>query len=77
MKNMKKLILLVLSFIAITIVVCIMDESILSTSKKITILIIEGVVFQVSMMDRSFLKKERRAELKKVIDDFPPKLNQQ
>ncbi len=68
---MKKISLLVLSFITVTIIVCMMDESFLSVSKKIIILIVESVIFEVSLMDRSFLKKERRAALKKVIDDYP------
>jgi hypothetical protein len=48
------------------------DESVLSTATKILILVIEAVVFQLSVMDLSFLKKERRAALKKVIEDYPP-----
>jgi len=72
---MKKFLLLIFIFIVFTIIVCIIDESILSTSAKIILLVIEGVIFQVSMMDRSFLNKERRAALKKVIDDSPSKLN--
>ena len=74
---MKKFLLLVLIFIAATITVCMIDESVLSTSAKVILLVIEGVIFQVTMMDRSFLKKERRAELKKIIDDSPAKLNSQ
>ena len=72
---MKKLLLLVLGFIATTIVICLINESILSTPGKIIVLVIEGIIFQVSMMDRSFLQKERRAQLKKVIEDYPSKLN--
>jgi hypothetical protein len=69
---MKKLLLLVLCFTALTITVCMIDESVLSTATKILILVIEAVVFQLSVMDLSFLKKERRAALKKVIEDYPP-----
>ena len=40
---MKKFLLLVSVFIAATIIICMIDESILSTSTKVIFLVIEGV----------------------------------
>lgn len=68
---MKKILLLVLVFIVSSTLILLAGSQFLSTSQKFTIIVLEAIIFQVSLMDKSFLKKERRAELRKVIDDYP------
>jgi hypothetical protein len=47
------------------------DSQYLSVPQKIGLIILQAIIFQIAVMDKSFLKKEKRAELRKVIDDYP------
>ncbi|MGC4036418.1 MAG: hypothetical protein QM764_10675 [Chitinophagaceae bacterium] len=66
---MIKLFVLVLVFVVSATVLFISDTPALPTSGKITFIALEAIVFQICMMDKSFLKKDKRSELRKFIDD--------
>ena len=68
---MKKTLLLVLVFVVSSAIMLISGTKYLSVPQKIGIIVIETIILQISLMDKSFLKKEKRAELRKVIDDLP------
>jgi hypothetical protein len=66
---MKKTLLLVLAFVVTSTIILLSDAKYLSPSQKIGIIALEAIIFQIALMDKSFLKKEKRAELRKAIDD--------
>lgn len=68
---MKKTLLLVLVFMVSSAFILLSDTKYLSAPEKIGIIALEAIIFQVALMDKSFLKKEKRAELRKVIEDYP------
>jgi hypothetical protein len=68
---MKKTLILVLVFLVSSAFILLSDTKYLTISQQIGIIALEAIIFQIALMDKSFLKKEKRAELRKVIEDYP------
>jgi hypothetical protein len=68
---MKKVLLFVLAFVVSSAFVLLSGPGYLTSFQKTAIIISEAIVFQILLMDKSFLKKEKRAELRKKIEDYP------
>ncbi|MCC7524702.1 MAG: hypothetical protein IT250_07765 [Chitinophagaceae bacterium] len=68
---MKKSLLLVLAFLLSSAFIMLTGTQYLSLPGKLTIIVFEAVIILVSLVDKTFLTREKRAELRKVIDDMP------
>lgn len=66
---MKKLIVVVFAFVISSAFLFLSDTQYFSNWQKTGIVVLEAIVFQIVLMDKSFFKKEKRAELRKIIED--------